>query len=226
MDNIPSEVLGDEQLIRELLEHESSASPNVKSVVLSTVKMYIAAVVDLSKDQSFADPHSYRPHPHGKLVEALKKSLKYEEQKQKRENYIDRGVGTIANGYSTTAEIENFVGHYFNKSTQEGLRNGVTFSLQHHGLLGRENLRMMELSDLQCMLLENEGNSHCYALTMIVKQGKTNQEGHLEFTTCLRNKSVNICPQMMLSLYLFYHCYITGEAFPEFNKIVIGLILN
>jgi hypothetical protein len=57
---------------------------------------------------------------------------------------------------------------------------------------------------------------------MIVKQGKTNQEGNLEFTTCLRNKSVNICTQMMLSFYLIHSTLVPLEelckkVFPRAN---------
>lgn len=65
---------------------------------------------------------------------------------------------------------------------------------------------------------ENEGITDCYALVMVLRQGKTNQEGRLEFAACLRNKNVNICPQMMLSFYLFYRWHIFGEAFPSFDQ--------
>ncbi|KAI8879487.1 hypothetical protein K501DRAFT_276482 [Backusella circina FSU 941] len=68
-EEIPGEVLGDEQLTDELLER-SASTPNIKRAGLSTVKMYIAVVVDLYNDQALADPHSNRPHPSGKLVEA------------------------------------------------------------------------------------------------------------------------------------------------------------
>lgn len=77
---------------------------------------------------------------------------------------------------------------------------------------------MMEFPDLQAMLLEKEGITPCHTLVMVLKQGKTNQEGLLEFAACLRNKNVYICPQMMLSFYLFYRWHIAGEAFPEFNE--------
>jgi hypothetical protein len=215
---IPGEVLADSQLRDELLERAAMTSDTVKRVGLATVKMYIAAVVDLHNEQSLADPHSNRPHPHGKLVDALLQSLKYEEQKHKRDNYVDRGVGTVADGYSTTAEMVKLVDHYFRKNTQEGLRNGTAFLLQHYGLLRGESIRMMEFPDLQCMLFENEGISTCYALVMVLKQGKTNQEGRLEFSACLRNKNILICPQMMLSCYLFYRWHIAGEPFPDFNE--------
>lgn len=199
-------------------DNESDETIEVKHVGLATVKMYIAAIVDLYNEQSLADPHSSRPHPRGKLVEALVCSLEYEQQKHRRENYIDRGIGTVADGYSTTAEMEKLVDFYFSKNTPEDLRNCVAFLLQHYGLLRGESLRTMEFPDLQGMLLENEGVTRCYALVMILKQGKTNQEGRLEFSACLRNKNVRICPQMMLSFYFFYRWHISGEPFPEFNQ--------
>lgn len=171
---VPSEVLQDDQLRDELLERAAQSSVKIKRVGLATVKMYIPAVVDLHNDQALADSHSHRPHPHGQLVDALLQTLKYQEQKHKRENYVNRGVGTVADGYSTTAEMERLVEHYFLKNSQEGLRNGVAFLLQHYGLLRGESVRMMEFPDLQCMLLENEGISPCYAL-MYGTQARQNE---------------------------------------------------
>ncbi|OBZ80847.1 hypothetical protein A0J61_11104, partial [Choanephora cucurbitarum] len=139
-------------------------APN-RRVGLATVKMYIAAVVDLYNEQALADPHSHRPHP------------------------------------------------------REDLCDGVTFLLQHYGLLRDESLRVMEFPGLQSILLEIEGIiTPCYALVMVLKQGKTNQEGRLEFAACLRNKNVRICAQMMLAFYLFSRWHVHAEPFPEFNE--------
>jgi hypothetical protein len=138
-----------------------------------------------STSNAWPTPYSNRPHPRGKLVEILLKVLGGTEQKNRRENYSDRAVGTAADGYSTTLEMEKLVDYYFSTNTQERLRNGVTFLLQHYGLLRGENLRMMEFPDLQSMLLENEGTKTCNALVMILKKGKTNQEGCLELAACI-----------------------------------------
>ncbi|OBZ86852.1 hypothetical protein A0J61_05095 [Choanephora cucurbitarum] len=100
-------------------------APN-RRVGLATVKMYITAVVDLYNKQALADPHSHRPRPRGKLVEV--RLIECEQQKHRRENYVDRGVGTVADGYSTTAEMEKLVQYYFEKNTQEDLCNGLTFA--------------------------------------------------------------------------------------------------
>ncbi|CEP17713.1 hypothetical protein [Parasitella parasitica] len=90
---VTNEVFEDGQLRDELLERAVLTSANVKRV-------------GLHNEQSLDDPHSNRPRPHGKLVDALLRSLEYEEEKHKRENYVDRGVGTVADGYSTTAKMK------------------------------------------------------------------------------------------------------------------------
>ncbi|KAI8879652.1 hypothetical protein K501DRAFT_193068, partial [Backusella circina FSU 941] len=83
--DIRNEVLEGDRLKNGLLEHASSTSTDIKHVSLESVKMYIAIVVDLFNEQSLDDPHIHSPHPHGKLVDALKQRLTYEEQKHKGE---------------------------------------------------------------------------------------------------------------------------------------------
>ncbi|KAG2225155.1 hypothetical protein INT45_009484 [Circinella minor] len=131
------------------------------------------------------------------LVEKVKPSNRFiqEHATLKRDQMEDRGVRSVVDGYSTTA-----------------------FLLQHFGFLRGESIRMMEFADLQSMLLEREGATECYALVMVLLQGKTNQEGRVEFAACIRNRNVEICPQMTLSFYLFHRWHIQGEPFSSLNQ--------
>lgn len=188
-----------------------------KRVGLATVLAYINAIVDLYTSQIEKDGCFNRAHPRGPYVQALVKKLKGQESTLKRERYDDRGAGTIADGYSTTEEMKIMVDYFFSRNTVEGLRNCTSFLLAHYGLLRGESVRKMEFADLQTMLLENEGVTDCHALIMVLLQGKTNQEGRVEFAACIRNAKVQICPQMILSVYLFCRWHVRGELFPSFN---------
>ncbi|KAJ8537451.1 hypothetical protein ON010_g13147 [Phytophthora cinnamomi] len=81
-----------------------------------------------------------------------------------------------------------------------------------------ESARMLELADLHSILLENEGYSPGRALVMVMRQGKTNQVGRIEFGACMRSKYVEICPHGLLGFYLFWRWHIDGEPFPDFTS--------
>ncbi|KAL3675821.1 hypothetical protein R1sor_025769 [Riccia sorocarpa] len=81
-----------------------------------------------------------------------------------------------------------------------------------------ESIRGMELPDLHSVLLDKEGYSQCYALILVMRQGKTNQFGRLEVAACLRNRKVSICPFGALGFYLFWRWHMQGEDFPSFAR--------
>ena len=78
-------------------------------------------------------------------------------------------------------------------------------------------MRDVEFPDLFTLLLEQEGYQGCYALVMIMRQGKTNQFGRIEYGSSFRNSNVNVCPHGALSLVLFDRFHVQGELFPDFT---------
>ena len=88
LEEIETAAFENDELALEMQIRVVVGAPN-RRVGLATVKVYIAAVVDLYNEQTLAGPHSYRPHPHGKLVEVLLCFLECEQQKHRGENYVD-----------------------------------------------------------------------------------------------------------------------------------------
>lgn len=85
-----------------------------------------------------------------------------------------------------------------------GIRNRLAFLLAHFGLLRGDNIRRMELCDLQSQILNNEGFSECAAVSIVMGSGKTNRYGRKEIAAFLRNKDVRLCPVGGLAIYMLH----------------------
>ena len=188
----------------------------VRRIKSSTLDQYGAALVHLWERQVLMKINS-NPHPRNHFKGLLKKA-KADEERIKKTNYEDRGVGTVMDGYTTTDEIANVVRFYFSEKKTSDLRNGLCFLLSHFCLLRGESARKAELPDLQVVDLENEGIGKCPALVLIMRQGKTNKFGKLEVGACMRNAKVEICPFMMLGAYFFARFHFENEPFPSFER--------
>jgi hypothetical protein len=185
----------------------------------STVNSYVAAMVDLWKQQARARINSY-PSPRNEAVKALLQVTQYEEDARKRKNYEDRGAGTMLDGYTTTDQLRSISRFFWNNFREPGvrLRNLLAFLLSHYALMRGEASRKMELADIHCVKLENEGYSPCRAVVMVMRQGKTNQVGRIEVGSYLRNKCVELCPHGLLAFYLFWRWHVDREPFPDFTS--------
>ena len=67
-------------------------------------------------------------------------------------------------------------------------------------------------------MLDNEGPSPCPTLLYIMSNGKTNQNGQIEYTGLLRNKNVSICGMNALAFYFFWRWEHSREFFPSFKS--------
>ncbi|KAJ8576337.1 hypothetical protein ON010_g2882 [Phytophthora cinnamomi] len=186
----------EECVIGRVKRHKGSKNTSERKTTIgrSSVNAYVAAMVDLWKQQARANINS-NPSPRDDAVTALLKLTQFEEDDRKRKNFADRG-----------------------RDSGKRLRNLLAFLLSHYALMRGESARMLELADLHSILLENEGYSPCRALVMVMRQGKTNQVGRIEFGACMRSKYVEICPHGLLGFYLFWRWHIDGEPFPDFTS--------
>ena len=124
---------------------------------------------------------------------------------RKRATYVDKGIGSLLDGYTTTDEFRSILDWFWMENTPAGLRNRAGFTVGHHGLMRGENIRGLELSDLHFVDLENEGPvKDCLAVLCTLNQGKTNQVGRMEYAAFLRNKEADLCPVGGIAFYLFY----------------------
>lgn len=148
-----------------------------RTVGIRTYRQYVAAIVDLWAYQRAQGVNSH-PNPGKGLVAQLLKSLKKEEEGRKRNEFVDRGIGTFLDGYSSSEEMIKVCSFFMGRKPDVGLRDRLSFLLSHYCLLRGEHARGMELPDLQVLILEEEGvEQRCPALITILKKGKTNQFG-------------------------------------------------
>ncbi len=185
-----------------------------KKIGYSTVRAYGAACVDLYKHQVSLNQNS---NAHPKDTPALKilfNTLKNKESSRRRNNYEDRGIGTLQDGYSSCTELKQISNSFFINGEY---RDQCMFLLSHFCLMRGESVRRIEWADLFLLALQNEGFSECKCLVVITDQGKTNQFGRKELGAAIRNKDPEICPLSSLAFYLFFLWHIQNRLPPDFS---------
>ena len=165
-----------------------------------------------------------RSHPNGNALKSLMKDSSRKQHIKKKLAFEDRGRGTVADGYDekTLREIlEEFwkQSHSFKASILGGNLRGRLDYLMRHLLLARgESRRFAELPDLQLLMFDNEGPSPCPALLYLMGNGKTNQNGRIEYNGMLRHKDLSLCGLSALSVYFFWRWEQSGESFPNLGS--------
>lgn len=194
-----------------------------KTLKYNTVRGYKTALVDLWQQQTARGLHNHS-HPNGSALRALMTDLLRKQDSKKKETFEDRGRGTVADGYDAKG-LRDILAEFWRQSQSDApmtiaatLRGRLDFILSHLLLARGEARRFAELPDLQLLMLDNEGPSLCPVLLYIMSNGKTNQNGRIEYTGLLRNKDVSICGMSALAFYFFYRWEKSGESFPCFKS--------
>ena len=143
------------------------------------------------------------PHPRDANVKSLTETLHRERDAHRRENFIDRGIGTLQDRYTTMDELSTLCDQFMKNNDGPGLRNKLAQLNCNFMTLRGELARKMELPDLFSIDLDNEGDGECKALIAVLMNGKTNQFGRIEFAATLRNKIVKVCPIGKSSMIYF-----------------------
>ncbi|CAD6959590.1 unnamed protein product, partial [Tilletia controversa] len=156
----------------------------------SSVKSYVAALVDLYVQQQARGVNS-APHPRHGPVRILLSTRKVQEHSRKRREYVDRGIGTSLDGY-TQAQLEDICAFFIQRDSETGLRDRLAFLISHYALLRGDNARKLELADLHHLDLAGEGPSPCFAVVLLLANGKTNQAGRVEYGSFLRNRDSSL----------------------------------
>jgi hypothetical protein len=85
-----------------------------------------------------------------------------------------------------------------------------------------EDRRAVQLADLMLIDLENESprpGETVPCMVQIMRQGKTNQHGKVEYMGCMRNIDPVLCPLSALALYFFFRWGRDGAGqFPSFRQ--------
>src|SRR5436305_7121279 len=85
-------------------------------------------------------------------------------------------------------------------------------------VLRGESRRAVELADLSLVeYSKEEGPSRCFALVMLMHNGKVNQFGKQTFMGAIRHKDPMRCTMGSLAQYLFWRWHQSGEEPPDFR---------
>ncbi|KAF1805188.1 hypothetical protein FB192DRAFT_1298445, partial [Mucor lusitanicus] len=164
-----------------------------RKVASSTIDQYVAAITDLYRSQVKRKINA-NSHPR-LLVQDLIFVQKEKDCQTKRENFEDRGVGTLADSYTTMDQVAKVIKYYMDQDRSHGsnLRASTGFLFSHYFLLRSQSIVLVELTYILTVKLENEGISpeiECPALVLILRRGKTNKNNSLELGGCMRNVRV------------------------------------
>ncbi|KAK6854864.1 centromere DNA-binding protein complex CBF3 subunit [Apiospora arundinis] len=165
----------------------------------NTVWSYISAIQRLYEEQRSRRINP-APPPQGIPFHALKSRIIRVAYAQSRTEMDDRGEGTLKDAY-TIAHIHQHTAAVWQerKAIACALRTQVDFLLGNHMLLRSSNRLPIELPDCFCLVLPNEGiqrassSPAAKALVILMRQGKTNQHGRMEYGAALRHRDPNAC---------------------------------
>ncbi|KAF2186420.1 hypothetical protein K469DRAFT_455732, partial [Zopfia rhizophila CBS 207.26] len=127
--------------------------------------------------------------------------------------FINRGLFTIAGGYDVKGlkKVITWCWETASKTpsaVESHLRTAAEHLLGHATVTQGESRRDVQLADLVLIKLENEGpkpNELAPCMVMLMRQGKQNQHGKVEYMGCMRNSDLILCPLSALAFCFFYH---------------------
>jgi hypothetical protein len=114
-------------------------------------------------------------------------------------------LGTFLDGYSTNDELGAILDVGITRNTPEGLRDRAMAAMCHYGLIRGQDVRGIELPDVQYFSLgDREGPTPCDIAVILLLGGKTNQDGKTQYLAMMRNKRWDLCGMGALALWLFH----------------------
>jgi hypothetical protein len=149
------------------------------------------------------------PTPHGEALSGLLRAHERSEHKQRWLEFADQAIGTLLDSYNKAKLIEavRFCWQDSKKRPSAAelyLHTTTNFLLAHHLLLQSEDRLSAELPDFFTIPLPGEGPTPCFPMIMLMDNGKTNQLGHIEYSTAIRHRNLLLCTMGHMAFYLFY----------------------
>jgi hypothetical protein len=112
-------------LIEKVLNRNSKINSNAK-IGKSSLMMYISSIVDLYQYQKAINMNN-NEHPRNNLVKRLINMYAGQENERKKSAYVDRGIGTLLDGYTSFEELIKFADYFFQKNDFCSIRNKEIF---------------------------------------------------------------------------------------------------
>lgn len=199
---------------------DEDAAP--QTLKFQSVRGYKTGLMNLYYYQA-ARASNHHPNPNGASLKSLMKAQRITQHRKSKDHHEDRGKGTIADGYNLD-ELRRISDSFWRHSEDTKhvtsgcfLRSNLDFLLGHFLLLRGESRRRAELPDLQLLLLENEGCAPAPCLLYIMSNGKTNQNGRIEYQGLLRHRDIRLCAFSAIASYFVWRWEQSGEEFPSFK---------
>lgn len=145
-------------------------------LMYNTVRGYCSAVNELWAHQTSMGLHS-ADRPQRVALTALKTAIVRGEHKRRRDEFVDRGLSTIRDGY-TASQIPDLAQKVWQQSLganciEQQFRTQLCFLFGNSMLLRLSNRLPMELPDLFSMPLPREGpKGDGWCLVTVMDQGK------------------------------------------------------
>lgn len=172
----------------------------------SSMKNHISSIVDLFHFQQATENPLYvgAIHPRTAAVKQFLATYIRDEDNRRKDERIDRGIGTVRDGYSLT-EHARLVQNLLVKNTFESLRTRADHLIGDAMLFRGDERREADLCDLYSLTMhQSESDMSPEKLLVIVsRQGKLNKCGRIEYGSALRHRNPELCPVGGLFLYLF-----------------------
>lgn len=149
--------------------------------------------------------------PRSEAVKEFLKTYAHSERQRKRDEYTDRGIGTLQDGYTTEQHIK-ISNYYLMENSLVGLRSRFDHLYGHACTLRGLDRRDAELADLFSIDLP-QMKWHSKAYITLMDHGKTNQAGRKEVGAMIRHKNLDICPVSAMFQYLFARFYTRSHLF-------------
>ena len=203
-------------------ENESEIE-GTQTLSFQSIRGYKTVIINLYNDQRIRGLNRH-PEPNGSALQSLFKVERKLQHQKKKNNHADRDKGTIADGYDIPELMRISDAFWQHSMIAKGvssdcyLRTNLDFLLGHFLLIRGESRRMAELSDLQLLLLENEGLKSASCLLYIMSNGKTNQNNRIEYVGLLRHRDFRLCSMSAMVNYFVWRWEQSGEKFPIFTS--------
>ena len=190
----------------------------------NSVRGYISAIQRLYEEQKTRGQNP-APRPQGIALKALKGNILRQTWARRRSELADRGEGTIKDSYMPSQILDHTtIVWQERKVIGCAFRTQIDFLLGNHMLLRSSNRLPIELPDCFCLDLQNEGiqrSQDTYpskALVILMRQGKTNQHGRMEYGAALRHRDPKACLVGAFAFWFFWRWQCEGEPFPRFAR--------
>ena len=199
-----------------------TAIVNGEALGLSSIKVYIAALVDLWSQQHLSGANDH-PHPRAGRVTALLRTLEQAQSHSPR-----RSKATLLAGIAHLPDVVKLANDGLERNSAEGVRDRLMVLLSQSALVRGEDARRLELADLHSLhLTSDREGEQCVAVMVTLRNGRTNADGKAEMAGVLRHKDVEACSVGALALHLFCRFHLgtypkideaKQEQFPDFTN--------